>query len=287
MSESENNQRLKDIQRAIENFPSFLRKKDRIAKEQKKIQKAFLPVTRAFRKKLEKQKKAQIHPWRPCPLGQHWVHEHPRKRVSSKGKPFNQEVSGHCQKNPSRLDHLYFGDIQETAARHFAKFKNESIGKLPEFKTNGTLFDEFIKGWTLYWNDVLEPTVQLDAKLVKALVASESGFDPAKWNKRRGQNAAHGLMQVTNATVRNLKSSKELKNHFVNLSVSDMTDPNANICAGIRWLFRKKQLLEKKSKKMVDWRDAVREYKGYKAKDKKQKGMVVFDKFWQALKDQK
>ena len=42
------------------------------------------------------------HPWRPCPLGQHWVREHPRTvSVSKKHSDGRTIVDGHCRNNPS------------------------------------------------------------------------------------------------------------------------------------------------------------------------------------------
>ena len=125
----------------------------------------------------------------------------------------------------------------------------------------------------------------MDANLVKALIASESGFNSNAWNHRRGKNAAYGLMQVTSDSVQLLKNPKELREHFVNLSTSDMKDPNLSICAGIRWLFRKKQLQEAKLKRSVSWRDVVAAYKGVSSDDKKL--MPKFDEHYRKLKERK
>jgi hypothetical protein len=71
----------------------------------------------------------------------------------------------------------------------------------------------------------------------------------------------------------------------VNLSDEDMVDPNLSICAGIRWLFRKKQLAESASKGMVSWRDVVAAYKSVKPGDKKL--MPRFDGYFNRLKGKK
>ena len=89
-------------------------------------------------------------------------------------------------------------------------------------------------------------------------------------------------MQVLNGSVQLLKNPKELADHFVDLDDADMAEPNSSICAGIRWLFRKKQLLEKKAGQPVSWRDAVADYKGVKPDDKKL--MPRFDGYYQKLK---
>lgn len=59
----------------------------------------------------------------------------------------------------------------------------------------------------------------LDPDLVKAIIASESGFKPETTNKTL-KDTARGLMQVMDSTRKYLSGPKhkELKNHFVNLT---------------------------------------------------------------------
>lgn len=235
-----------------------------------------------------KQKKfAKVaHPWRPCPLGEHWVITRPYRVAPSKKHPLGSLAtqSGHCRANRSKKDHLYKDDIIELARRHFGRLKGPPASNSLSFE-NGNKFDVLIRGWTRYWNEVLEPKDSLDPDLVKALIASESGFDPNAWNHLRGGSAAYGLMQVLNKSVQLLQNPKELQDHYVDLTDDDMKDPNFSICAGIRWLFRKKQILEAKSQAPVSWRDAAAAYKDAAANDKKL--MPRFDKFFQQLKSEK
>tara|TARA_Y100001935_G_scaffold254012_1_gene261768 strand:+ start:38 stop:280 length:243 start_codon:yes stop_codon:yes gene_type:complete len=49
----------------------------------------------------------------------------------------------------------------------------------------------------------------------------------------------------------------------VNVDQKDMTDPNLNIAAGIRWLFRKQETASAKLKKPADWIWAAADYKSY------------------------
>ena len=200
------------------------------------------------------------HPWRPCPLGKHWVSTHDRHRTSSRGLAYVQSVKGHCRNNRSHQDHLYRNDILEIADRHFKKFDQTLLTPLKDFKGKDSKYDSMIQGWTKYWNDVFKPNDPLDPDVVKALIASESSFNPVKWNHKHGKNSTYGLMQVLSSSVQLLKNPKELRNHFVNLTDEDMKDPNLAICAGIRWLFRKKEILEANSKKKQSWREVIREY---------------------------
>ena len=92
-------------------------------------------------------------------------------------------------------------------------------------------------------------------------------------------------MQVTDGTLKLLsEKSSELKDHFVNLDREDMEDPNLAICAGVRWLFRKKEIADARSKTSVNdsWRNAVLLYKNYKSTDPK---MEEFDRYLAELHD--
>lgn len=53
----------------------------------------------------------------------------------------------------------------------------------------------------------------------------------------------------------------ELQDHYLDLSEDDMLDPNLAICAGVRWLFRKKELEEVIRKHPISWREAIIKYK--------------------------
>ena len=236
----------------------------------------------ANKPKPKTQVEQKVHPWRPCALGKHWVSAHTRNRISSKGNPYTQSVGGYCRTNPSHQDHLYKDDIYEVSENHFSKLSGPPAANELTFKGIGNKYDHLIRGWTRYWNDVLQPSDLLDPDLIKALIASESSFNPNAYNGLKGDNAARGLMQVLNKSVQLLKNSKELRDHFVNLDEDDMKDPNLTICAGIRWLFRKKQILESRRKQKVSWRDAVADYKGVKPDEKKL--MPRFDSYYNALK---
>ena len=114
-----------------------------------------------------------------------------------------------------------------------------------------------------YWNEVLKPDHPLDPNVVKALIASESAFSPEKLNDKKNSNSARGLMQITNDTRKFLDDGAELKDHYVTVTKKDLNDPGVNICAGIRWLFRKKEIASTvRLKREATWVEAVEEYKG-------------------------
>ena len=66
------------------------------------------------------------------------------------------------------------------------------------------------------------------------------------------------------------------------LDENDMREPILNICAGIRWLSRKKELLAAKSKKPASWRDAAAKYKSVSPDEKVL--MPKFDAYLRLLK---
>jgi hypothetical protein len=144
------------------------------------------------------------------------------------------------------------------------------------------MYDTFIAGWTKYWNEVLRPSERLEVNFVKALIATESSFNPSAWNGKKGKRCARGLMQVTNESVALMHwGSKEIKDHFVNLTDEDMLDPNLTICAGIRWLFRKRDIAESKYKDLT-WPKVVMLYKKYRSMSDPE--MQRFLRTYEALK---
>ena len=80
-------------------------------------------------------------------------------------------------------------------------------------------------------------------------------------------------MQITDRTRKILSDEKgEIKDHYVNLEENETTDPNYNIATGIRWLFRKKEILDKRRRKnKPTWIDAVAAYKAFSRNHPKMK----------------
>ncbi len=118
------------------------------------------------------------HPWRLCPLGQHWVSEHRRRVPPSKSHPAGYITTVHatCRDNPSEKDSLYTAELQRIAETFFESASSRNKNDLGY--SNENKYNSLIEGWTKYWNEVLSPKELLDSDLVKALIASESGFNP-------------------------------------------------------------------------------------------------------------
>ena len=226
-------------------------KKNRVSKTQSKRKKK--PTRKS------PSKKGNIHPWRVCPYGEHQVVTHPKHNPPSKTHPEGSisTVHWHCAKNPSGKDQLYPDEIQEITNQHFSDLKNKPCS-LPLKFVNGSEYDALITGWVQYWNELLEPDVPVDPNLVKALIASESGFTSNKLTNKKNSNSARGLMQITNDTRKLLGGSKgDLKDHLITATKADLNDPSVNICAGIRWLFEKRRLASSTLKEPASWLDAI------------------------------
>jgi ribosomal protein S15P/S13E len=221
-------------------------------------------VSKKKKPKREATKTNKMHSWRLCPPGEHWVRTHPLRVPPSKTNPQGSMTTrhGHCALNPTGKDQLYPDEIQEIGTQNFSKVKERPCPINLKYK-NGSQYDDLIAGWTRYWNEVLEPEVPLPADLVKALIASESKFDPNILANKKDQNSARGLMQITNKTRKILADEKgELKDHFLTLTREELNDPSNNICAGIRWLFRKHAIASSRLKRLATWEEAVAEFKG-------------------------
>jgi hypothetical protein len=257
----------KDLEKALERFPQVLvlnrkrlqKKRKTVAKFRELARKVHLEVQTTMRQR-PSVKPEVAHRWRLCPPGQHWVSEH---FVSGSSK----RRAGHCASNPSGRDQLYPDEMHQMANTHFAG-RSAGISSASRIGfPNGDQFDDLIWGWTVYWNEILKPETPLDPNLIKALVASESSFNPAAKALAGKGNFARGLLQVTDETRLILRDERgELKDHYVNISDKDAYNSNLNICAGVRWLFQKRLLASVRLKRQATWEEAVDEYKAFLSK---------------------
>ena len=233
-------------------------------------------------------KKNKIHDWRLCPVGEHWVTTHPMHIPPSKKHPEGSLTTrrGHCAKKPSGKDQLYPDEIGEISSQRFQNLKNKPCSLNLGFKKNGDIFDSLIAGWTQYWNELLEPKIPLDPNAIKALIASESGFNPENLANKKNQNSARGLMQINNEARKTLGNEKgEMKDHYVTVTREELNDPNLNICAGIRWLFQKQKLASGYLGHEATWDETIQDFKGLKGKSSqvKEKNMKPFNKYQKEL----
>ena len=220
----------------------------------------------------------KAHPWRICPIGEHWVRRHPKHL--GPGKVTDHD--GHCRKNKKSKSELYHADeLKLIADTYFESLKSEpDVMPAPDSLDfpNGNKYDLLIAGWTKFWNEVLGPDELLTPDLVKALMATESSFEMPK-DHASTDGTTRGLIQVTEGTRKILQNIKgELKNHHLDLTADESREPVINVAAGIRWLHHKKYLLEKRIKRQASWEEATFEYKGIFndiGKDKRLKEMRI------------
>jgi hypothetical protein len=202
------------------------------------------------------------HPWRLCPIGEHWVRRHPKKL--SCGNVTDHD--GHCRKNKKTKTEFYHADeLKLIAENNFNALESDPyvmpVRDSLDFP-NGNKYDLLIAGWTKFWNDVLKPEDPLSPDFVKALIATESSFNLVK-DQSSNDGPARGLIQITESSRKILQNLKgELRNHHIELSVVESRDPVTNIGAGICWLHYKKLYAKRILKREATWEDAVIFYKG-------------------------
>jgi hypothetical protein len=203
----------------------------------------------------------KIHPWRKCGKGQHLVREHAVHVHPSKKHPDGKDTicHEHCAKNPSGKDELSFAEIKHISATYFAGLTGSPTPHaLTKIFPHADKYDVEIRGWVKYWNDIFKLDEPLDPNVVKTLIATESSFDP----KPKKYARVYGLMQITGRTHQYLKGEKkELKDHFVCVSTKELIDASCNICAGVRWLFRKRETATALLKRKASWEEIVEDYK--------------------------
>ena len=217
-----------------------------------------------------------------CPIGEHWVRKHPMKVPPSKKSPAGVTTRrAHCARNPTSKGKITPMDIKKIAKDPSFQSDKKPCPIPLRFKSGGA-YDDLIAGWVQYWNDVFKLDDPLTPNLVKALIASESGFDRKKLASRKNQKSARGLMQLLDKTRVILGDQKgELKEHHMALTRTDLLDASMNIYAGVRWLFYKKLRASAKLGRNASWEEAVAEYKSL-SKDLKAgdpRAEELFDRF--------
>lgn len=272
MNSKKDNFRL--LEKALKLVPKIVLRKTNAAKRQQATVDLFKAVSKEIQKaSKESEKRRRLlegrrqHPWRICPIGEHWVSDHRRRySPSSKNYPGTYAVSGTCRRSPTPHDYLDGTEIRlisEQRIKEDFKRPNPSLLDFQGPKLRGDAYDDLIGLWTTYWNETLVPEDLLDPDFVKALIATESGFNTKAVADAAKNVLARGLMQVRDDYPKILGRRGELKDHFVQIEAEDLHDPAIGIATGIRWLFHKKYLREKALRRPVAWREVVAYYKGY------------------------
>lgn len=200
------------------------------------------------------------HVWKICPAGSYYVKAH-YKTINGK----EHYWKAHCRKGKGKKEVLTSDEIHAIAVR----FKDEKL-KMPkayDFKVKGKLgnkYDLIIAGWVRYWSDIFGNKTNITVDFVKILIMTESTFGNKALGKIKNTKLhAIGLMQITDYTFKLIKEDqKELRNHVFSIKRDYLYDPNINICVGVRWLFRKREIAKYYLKKEPTPLELAEEYKG-------------------------
>ncbi|WP_374076666.1 transglycosylase SLT domain-containing protein [Bdellovibrio bacteriovorus] len=211
------------------------------------------------------------------------VHEHSRRVPISKKNPTGVTVVDQHQR---RVPGTYL--TADEIAKIFKEYDCDGLvyptsKKLDEYE-NADKYDEIIAVWTDYFNKKFAVNPPLDPDTVKALIASESGFDPDP----PGNKKALGITQITKETLKALQDPKgEAKEFtFEDFRQKDLKNPEVAIPMAIRWLLRKRDLAQGKLKRTPTNDEIILEYKGLlKSKtDWKKSALKSYQKHYDLLK---
>jgi hypothetical protein len=211
------------------------------------------------------------------------VHEHPRHVPISRKNPDGITI---VDEHLRRLKGTYL-DPEEIKST-FASYDRKGLiypasGKLGMYK-NSDKYDEAIAVWTDYFNNKFAANPPLDPDVVKALIASESGFrvDPPE-NK-----VALGIAQITRSTLKILQDPKGEASDFIfnKIRQKDLKDPNIALPMSVRWLFRKRATAMNRLKRDPNHEEIILEYKGLLKSDSnyKKAGLKKYREAYAELK---
>jgi uncharacterized protein with HEPN domain len=248
-----------------------------IERDLPKLRSALVDLNGAFQK--------PHHPWKICSSGETYVHEAVVHEHLRAGHDVREHLRNeHCRINQkSSKIILTPEEVRVIGNLYFSNLRTSLSSFDLGFRGKGNKYDKLIAGWVQYWNEVLNPSEPLNPNIVKALIATESGFNPEANKGKRG--AAKGLMQLLPRTIGYLNGTKgEIKDHIFEFSNHDVFDPDLNIAAGVRWLFRKRETASARLKRAATWTEAVAEYKDYLRRKSPSPQMEKFKGFYDALK---
>lgn len=188
------------------------------------------------------------------------VHEHPRRvAISAKNPDGITIVDQHIRRLPGTfLDREEIEAIAEKYDRR--NIVRPTPGKLKEFRDAADKYDDLIAIWTDYFNQKFVSESPLDPDVIKALIASESGFriDPPE------NRTAFGITQITKSTLKILQDPMGESKEFIfnRIRLKDLKDPEIAIPLGVRWIFRKKATAEGRLGRSPTPKEIILEYKG-------------------------
>ncbi|MBI2027916.1 MAG: transglycosylase SLT domain-containing protein [Deltaproteobacteria bacterium] len=210
------------------------------------------------------------------------VHAHPRHVPVSKKNPSGITiVDQHLRRLPGTyLDAEEIEKIFKTYDK--TRLTCPTLNNL-DYK-NGNQYDEIIAFWTDYFNGKFNVDPKIHPNVIKALIASESGFDA----NPRGNKKAFGITQITKQTLRILQDPNgEAKDFIFNkIRLKDLKNPNIAIPMAVRWLFKKREMATRKLGRTPTDEEMILEYKGMLKSNSrlKKNALINFRKHYENLK---
>jgi hypothetical protein len=157
--------------------------------------------------------------------------------------------------------------------------------KLAEKYKDADKFDEIIALWTDFFNKKFNANPPIDSDVVKALISSESDFNPDPLGNRQ---IAIGIAQITKKTLKILQDPEGEAKEFIfkNIRQKDLKDPNISIPMAVRWLHRKEETAARKLKRSPSHEEIILEYKGLLKSDSdyKKAGLKKYREAYATLK---
>lgn len=211
------------------------------------------------------------------------VREHPLRVPVSQKNPTGITIR---DKHLRRLKGTYLDlDEIELLLKQYERIgiTYPSAGRLSDFKDSDK-YDDSIAVWTDYFNKKFNIEPPLDPDVVKALIATESGFriDPKENYK------AFGITQITPKTLKILQDATGETKSFIFRKVrqKDLKNPNIAIPLAVRWLLRKRETAMNRLNRIPNNEELILEYKGLlKSKTPlKSKAIDVYRKYYDLLK---
>lgn len=185
------------------------------------------------------------------------VREHPRHVPVSKKNPTGITI---VDKHLRHIDGKYL-DLKmiEDIYRLYDK-KNLVYPIKGKLKfSNESEFDDYIAVWSDYFSKKFDLKQPLDPNMIKALIASESSFNPKAKNKN-----AIGLTQVTKDTLKIIQDlNGEVKDFvFKDIRQKDLLNCNVSVAVATRWLAYKQIYGNKILKRTATSDEVIQLYKG-------------------------
>ena len=188
------------------------------------------------------------------------VHEHPLHVPVSEKNPSGITIR---DRHLRRLKGTYLDGAEIEIV--FKNYNRKGLvyptkGKLKEYK-DADKYDEVIAVWVDYFNKKFNVDHPLDPDVVKALIASESSFNPDPLKNRK---IALGIAQLTKKTFKILLDPKGETKEFIfkDFRQKDLKDPNISIPMAVHWLHRKIETAASKLNRAPNHEEVILEYKG-------------------------